>query len=264
MKVFIILLILSSLSISASFASKKTWKIKSKKSQLHKIEKSSSLERMYLKKSKNKKYLEKLKVETWKLKRAAVPTLTKVMKSKKFPDNNRWVATYMLGKIMGVKAAPYIQKFTKHPNWMMRLAALKVLLHLKQTRYAGSYARLLEDKSLIVRHQALENIRELKLTKMAPYVWKMLYNKANYIGKEGKRKRSHIIRKAIKTVGDLKFEKAKKPMLSMMQIKRYKDVYPELDYALNKVTKKQSPKGNMSIKKNFWKSVKVNEGGVIL
>lgn len=217
------------------------------------------LEAMYLKTPKNKKFLKKLKTATLRMKQQAVPTLTKVMKSNNYPSENRWVATYMLGRIMGVKAAPFVSRFAYHPNWMLRLASLKVLLHLGQKQYKGIYARLLEDKSLIVRHQALQNIKELKLNSLAPYVWKMLYNKANYMGGEGQRRRANIIKEAIKIVGDLKFKKAKPAMLTMMKKTKYKDVYEELDYSLSKITNKNSPKGSMAVKRNFWKKLAVAE-----
>ena len=217
------------------------------------------LEQLYAKKTKGKGHLNVLKQESLKLKQNAVPTLIKVMKGDHFPSENRWVATYMLGRIMGVKAAPYIAKFADHKNWMLRLASLKVLLHLNQDKYQGIYARALEDKSLIVRHQALQNIKEMKISALAPYVWKMLYNKDNYAGQKGKLQRSNIIRDAIRIVGDLKFKSAKKPMLEMINRPKFKDIHEDLDYALSKITKKSSPKGEISVKQRFWKRESVKE-----
>lgn len=210
------------------------------------------LEALYLKKPKDKSHLNLLKNESLRMKQKAVPTLIKVMKSSSYPDENRWVATYMLGRIMGKKSAPLISKFSKHPNWMLRLASLKVLLHLDQRQYKGIYARLLDDKSLIVRHQALQNIKQMEIKSLAPHVWRMLFNKKNYVGLKGNRKRSNIIKDAIKTVGDLDFKKAEKPMLEMFKKKKYKDVYEELDYSLSRLTKKDSPKGSMNVKKIYW------------
>lgn len=208
----------------------------------------------YLKKHNSKKSVENLKKKTMEQKQKAVPLLTYVMKSKKFTDKNRWVATFLLGRIMGVKSAPFLSKFASHPNWMLRLASLKALLALKQTKYKGLYTRMLKDKALIVRLQALETIRQLNLKDLAPYVWAMLYNKENYSGKNGSRKRGEIIRTVIKTTGELGFNKAKKPMMTMIQKKRYRDIHSELDYALTKVTGKKSPDGNISLKKHFWKA----------
>jgi HEAT repeat protein len=224
---------------------------KLKKIGKKKIQPTSELERLFLVKPKTNAHFGVLKKKSLEQKQAAVPTLIKVMKSKSYPSENRWVATYMLGRIMGKKSAPFISKFSKHPNWMLRLASLKVLLHLGQKQYKGIYAQLLEDKSLIVRHQALQNIREMKLVSLAPYVWKMLYNKENYLGLKGSRKRSNIIKDAIKVVGELGFKGAKKPMLKMFQKNKYKDVYAELDYSLSKLDR-PSPAGSLEIKKHFW------------
>jgi hypothetical protein len=255
--ILVSLLILGSLSslshllISESQAAvKKTGEIK--KTIPEAIQK-HSLFPAFLRKYKGKEGLASLRARALKQSNKAVPLLTYVMKSKAFPDKNRWVATFALGQIMGVKSAPYLSKFTAHPNWMMRLASLKTLMSLDQRQYKGVYTRLLSDKAMIVRLQALETIKQFELKSLAPFVWAMLYDKNNYSGSKGGRKRGEIIRSIIKTVGDLKFDKALKPMLSMMQKKKYKDIYPELDYALTKITEKSSPEGSITLKKHFWK-----------
>lgn len=217
----------------------------------------------YKKNYKNKESLTELKKQTLKLKLDAVPLLTYVMKTKGFPDNNRWVATFMLGKIMGKKSAPFIAKFAFHPNFMLRLASLKSLLALNQTQYKGIYSRLLKDKAMIVRVQALENIRAMRLDDLAPYVWAMLYDKRNYTLTEGVRKRGSIIKTIIKTMGDLSFSKAKKPMLTMIQKKKYKDIYEELDYSLSKLSVKPSPKGDINIKQHYWKKLATGDGYIL-
>lgn len=275
MKMTLMLVLMSSLTMAAK---KSEWMPKYKnlnKKQIEKnvlnstkkkplsgkdvVSKKSPLEALYLKAAKKKSDLVKLKNETMKLKQKAVPLLLKVMKDKKFPNESRWVATYMLGRIMGKKSAPLISKYAQHPNWMLRLASLKVLLHLDQKQYKGVYARLLEDKSLIVRHQALQNIKKMKLKELAPYVWKMLYNKKNYVGLKGHRKRSHIIKDAIKIVGDLGFMKARASMLKMFKKNKYRDVFKELDYSLSKLSSTASPKGPMSVKKQFWNQTAAKE-----
>ena len=108
---------------------------------------------------------------------------------------------------------------------------------------------------MIVRHQALENIKAMKLKDMAPYVWAMLYDKSNYAGQEGERKRAHIIKQAIKTVGDLGFQKSKDPMLKMIKSKKYRDIAGELDYSLNKLSENKSPDGNLKMKIHYWSRV---------
>ena len=208
---------------------------------------------MHLKKKLSKDDLNSLRKLILKSAGKSVPVLIEVMKSEKYPDKSRWMATFLLGRIMGPKAAPFISKFIKHPNWLLRVASLKTLLALKQGHYGADFAGALKDKSLIVRKQALDNITKLSLVEYAPHVWAMLYDKRNYYrnGKKG----GHLIKQAIKSIGKLKFEKARKPLLSMMQKDRYRSVFNEIDFSLSKIVGKKSPNGNLPIKRRFWKRV---------
>jgi len=188
----------------------------------------------------------------------AIPALVYIMKSSEFPDRNRWVATFLVGQIMGKKSGPFISKFLSHPNWVLRMASLKTLLALKLKNYGDLYGKALKDKSFIVRKQALENIRKFGLEKQAPVVWSMLYDKRNYYNpKDGGKKRTNLIKEAIKTVGELKFEKAKGPLLSMVQKEKYKDIFPEIDYSLTRITGKNSP-DSLKLKKRFWRKVAIS------
>src|SRR3989339_895442 len=160
------------------------------------------------------------------------------MKWGKFADKNRWIATFLLGKIMGEKSAPFIAKFTEHPSWIMRMASLKTLLALNQEKYGDRYAALLKDNSFIVRLQALENIRHLNLANYSANVWAMLYDKKNYYASKDSKtsKRTNLIKEAIKVVGDLKFTKAQEALLKMSANKKYSDIFQEIDYSLEKIT----------------------------
>ncbi len=184
----------------------------------------------------------------------SVPALIEVMKSGKYPERNRWVATFLLANIMGPKSASFLAKFAGHPNWVLRMASLKALLALKEKSLGPIYANALKDKSLIVRIQALENIGKLNLAKFAPVVWAMLYDSRNYYAaKNAGKKRSNIIKKVITTIGDLKFKKAEGPLLTMIQKKKYNDIFEEMDYSLSKIQGKTSPEGSRRIKRHYWK-----------
>lgn len=219
----------------------------------------TELLQQYSKNYKNKKELEKLRSVTLNYGPDSVEALMEVMKNGKYPEKNRWIATFLLGQIVGKKSSPFISKFTKHPNWVLRLASLKSLLQLKEERYIATYANLLKDDSLIVRAQALENIRVLKLSKAAPEVWSMLYDKRNYSEpKKSKLKRTHIVKDVIKTIGDLEFEPAKAPLLTMIQKERYNDIFVEMDDALSKITKKKSIGSDYKEKRRFWQRQKLD------
>lgn len=199
-----------------------------------------------------------LKRHTFKHRQKAVPVLIKVMKDGKYPEQNRWHATMLLAQVMGSKSAPFIAKFADHPHWMMRVASLKALLGLKQTEYHAVYAKALKDPSLIVRVQALDNISKLNITSLAPEVWNMMYDQSNYTGEKGARKRTSIVKSIIRTVGDVRFEKAKKPLAKLIQKPKYQDLIEDLDYSLEKITGEKSPNA-MDQRRKFWSKLALEE-----
>lgn len=222
----------------------------------------NSLLQKYSLSTNDKNQMAQLKTETLKHGGQSVEALIEVMKNGKYPDKNRWMATFLLGQIMGEKSAPFLSKFLQHPHWVMRMASLKTMLALKQKNYSKQYATLLKDDSFIVRSQALDNIRMLNLQESAPQVWAMLYDKKNYYqptmnGKALRAKRSNIIKSVILTVGDLRFEKARLPLIKMIQKDRYNDIFPEIDRSLMKITGLTSPKDTQA-KRIFWQRMALN------
>lgn len=201
----------------------------------------------------------KVKAKTLKMAQEAVPVLIKVMRDPSFPDNSRWLATFLTGRIVGKKSASFMAKYTEHSNWVLRLASLKVLQALDQRQYKGIYARALKDKALVIRVQALEIVNQFKLADLAPHVWSMLYDENNYKGNKGNRERTHIIKDAILTVGNLGFKAARKPMLTMIQDVKYRDIHKELDISLSKISDLKSPKGSLEKKKFFWARQDIKE-----
>lgn len=199
-----------------------------------------------------------LKRNAFKHKQKAVPVLIKVMKESKYPEQNRWHATMLLAQIMGEKAAPFIAKFSEHPHWMMRVASLKALLGLKQNTYTAVYSRALKDSSLIVRVQALDNISQMKITKLAPDVWNMMYDQTNYTGEKGSLKRTSIVRAIIRTLGDVKYEGARKPLAKLIQKPKYQDLIEDLDYSLEKITGENSP-NSVQERRKFWSKIALSE-----
>lgn len=203
-----------------------------------------------------------LKRNAFRHKQKAVPTLIKVMKESKYPEQNRWHATMLLAQVMGAKSAPFIAKFTVHPHWMMRVAALKALLGLKQAEYTAVYAKALKDPSLIVRVQALDNISQLKINSLAPNVWNMMYDQSNYTGEIGARKRTSIVKSIIRTIGDVKYKEAKKPLAKLIQKPKYQDLIEELDYSLEKITGETSP-NSVDQRRKFWSKVALTDSKTI-
>lgn len=251
-------LTLSLASTSVVFAAKvsKTAELRPAQGQTSAL--TQHLLQLFAKESLKNEEMKQLQAEAIKHGGNSVPALIEVMKSERFPDKNRWAATFLLGQIMGEQSAPFIARFVEHPSWVLRMASLKTLLALKQDKYAPKFSQALKDDSLIVRGQALENIRELKLKDQAPHVWAMLYDKKNYYQEKNKitettsNKRSHLIKDVIRTVGELEFKDARDPLFKMIQNDRYNDIFDEMDFALSKIVGRQSPEGPQSIKRHFW------------
>ena len=154
---------------------------------------------------------------------------------------------------MGKKSLKFIAKFIRHPNWILRLAGLKTLLALKDRNAKEYYLDALKDASLVVRLQALENIRILQLKECADAVWRTIFHQHNYLGKKGKRKRMSIIPKAIRTVGELQYRPVTGALLKLIQNEKYADLIPDIDYALRNITGQQSPATTPAEKIKFWR-----------
>ncbi len=183
----------------------------------------------------------------------AVPALTEVIKGEKFPEKNRWLAIFLLGRVMGQKASTFISKFISHDHWMLRLASLKTLLALRDQRYLKEYEGALKDPSQLVRAQALQNVKEMKIKKLAPAVWGMLYDKDNYGEKRP------LAGEIIETVGVLEFKKAQKPLLKMAQHQKYGELFSSINFALEKISKEVAPQGSEEVKKHFWRRYQMGE-----
>lgn len=167
----------------------------------------------------------------------SVPVLIKVMKEDKFPEENRWHATILLAQIMGKSAVPFIAKFTEHPHWMLRTAALKAMLGLGEGSRIEEHRKSLSDSSLIVRTQALDNVNKMKMKTLAPDVWVMMFNEENYSGDSGNRKRLTIFKDIVRTLGDLEYEPAKGSFEKLVFHESYKDLKEDLIYALSQFSK---------------------------
>jgi HEAT repeat protein len=142
---------------------------------------------------------------------------------------------------------------------MMRVASLKALLGLRQHEYHSVYAKALKDSSLIVRVQALDNISQMNISALAPQVWNMMYDQSNYSGDAGKRKRTSIVRSIIRTIGDIKFQKATKPLAKLIQKPKYQDLINELDYSLERITGQTSPNTSADARRKFWSKLSMND-----
>jgi len=170
----------------------------------------------------------------FKLDNKAVPTIVEIMKSDKYPDQSRWLATLSLARIMGLKSLPFIKKFLRHPNWMMRLSALKVIRMFKDKSSEKTIEKMLFDKSLLVRVEALEMIKSFKTKNSAKTVWKMMYDKKNY-QKFNKSKviPTEVISRILKTIQTLDYKEAKPALIKLRNEKKFSLLNKDIQNTIN-------------------------------
>ena len=198
------------------------------------------------------KEVKSIREEVLKLGPKAIAQLIKVINNDDYPVKSKWNSIFLIGQVMGDKSIPYLEKLASHKNWMVRLASLKTLTRL-QAKSHSTYSKLLDDKAMIVRYQALETVSSLRIKSLSKNVWSMLYDDKNYSASDSGRKRSELIKKIITVVGDLKFEDAKKPLLKMARSKNYNDIFPAIDYSLAKIMDKESKGSSIEAKRLYWK-----------
>ena len=97
----------------------------------------------------------------------------------------------------------------------------------------------------------------MELKELAPHVWNMMYDQSNYTGSAGKRKRTSIVRSIIRTVGDLKYDKARPALAKLMQKPKYQDLTEDLDYSLEKITGMTSPNNTVQARRDFWNKTSI-------
>jgi hypothetical protein len=164
-----------------------------------------------------------------------VPILFEVMKNQKMSEQSRWLATMLVGKTLGKRSIDYLSKYAVHPEVILRLASLKSLLSLEAKDQSMVFKNALFDKSLLVRKQALEAVRKLRIDDAGPELIKMLVDRKNYFMKNKRLKRSPIIKNIIITIGALKIKKTKRLLVSMRKKAAYEDLFPSLDLAISRL-----------------------------
>ena len=164
-----------------------------------------------------------------------VPILISTMKDNTKSEQARWLSTVLIGKTMGRRSLDLMSKYAYHPDVILRMASLKVLLSLQAKKKVKIFESALFDKSLLVRQQALESVKLLNLTSLGKKVLAMLFDKKNYTLQGKKLKRDPIMIDVVKVLGDLGYQKSKSLLVKMRSKKRYKDLHRAIDYSLAKL-----------------------------
>lgn len=104
----------------------------------------------------------------------------------------RWRAITTMGKWDPLQFRPQLDRALASPEWFMRNAALIALQNDERARAIAWSQRMLEDKALVVRTQAVRNLIALDARESEPLLWKEIMARRNFRGAESLWIRAHI------------------------------------------------------------------------
>ena len=97
---------------------------------------------------------------------------------------NRWRAVVTMGRMDPVHFRESLNQALQSRDWFMRNAALIALQTDERQRAVSWSARLLADKALVVRTQAVRNLVLLEAKETEPLLWKAIASPVNFSGEQ--------------------------------------------------------------------------------
>ncbi len=104
----------------------------------------------------------------------------------------RWRAVTTMGRLDPLRFRPELDKALSSRDWYMRNAALIALQTDERARAVAWSMRMLEDRALVVRTQAVRNLIDLNARESEPILWQQIAAKRNFRGRESLWIRTHI------------------------------------------------------------------------
>lgn len=118
--------------------------------------------------------------------------LSKAAFERERPLLERWRAVTTMGRLDPFLFRPELDRALSSPEWFMRNAALIALQTDERSRAIAWSQRMLEDKALVVRTQAVRNLIELDARESEPLLWEQIAHKRNFRSNESLWIRAHI------------------------------------------------------------------------
>lgn len=108
------------------------------------------------------------------------------------PLATRWRAVTTMGRWDALHFRAELDRALTSGEWFMRNSALIALLNDERTRAVAWSVRMLEDRALVVRTQAVRNLIGLGAVEAEGHLWKQIHAKRNFRGDESLWVRAHI------------------------------------------------------------------------
>jgi len=104
----------------------------------------------------------------------------------------RWRAVTTMGRVDHVRFRKDLERALASPEWFMRNSGLIAILGADRGLAQKWTLKLLQDKSLVVRTQAVRNVIALNLQEARAELWSQIWSKQNFIGRESLWVRAHM------------------------------------------------------------------------
>jgi HEAT repeat protein len=189
--------------------------------------------RKHLISANSKKEYAKASKEIRKMGKNAIAGLMTVAKDDSLRGESRWIALMELGKLAGVKAAPFAKQLFKEKDWMVRSAAIQVVAAVGKKKYWKELVKFLKDPALVVRIHAVTALSKLDAKQAAPELLKELKSKRNKHRGKNLWIQKHIIR----ALGKFKHKAALKELKGLKEKSNYSEIKKDISIAINSIEK---------------------------
>ncbi len=161
----------------------------------------------------------------------------------------QWRALSAMALIGREKSTPELEVALKHKDWFMRNAGLVMLKEVNPKAATTWAKKLLSDRSMIVRTEAVEVLRSLKDESSIQLLWTELYKKENFRGKQSLWIRRHIAQ----ALGELSQRGDEKKFIKLLSDSD-KTLHIPAITGLEKITNKRlgGSKDSLNTKVGLW------------
>lgn len=104
----------------------------------------------------------------------------------------RWRALTTMGRWDAEVFRPQLEAALRAPEWFMRNAGLIAIQNEKREMAVAWSLRLLDDRALVVRTQAVRNLIDLQADEAEPLLWRRIWDPRNFHKRESLWIRPHI------------------------------------------------------------------------
>ena len=180
----------------------------------------------------------------------AVPPLMGMASNPKNLDANRYLALMGAAKLGGRPLASQVAKLLNDRSWMLRSGALQALSALDAKETGPAAMKLLRDPALVVRTEAVHTLVVLRPPGVEAALVRAILDQQNYHGG----KAQWVPQAALEGLVTLKAESSVPQLRALLDHKNDRELLESTVSALEKLTGKSlAPEGTLTARVDRWK-----------